>query len=123
MWKSAPFRTKANFEPLFISLQNDIRFFHVPIPALSTVLLTVNLPIWQKYGLTMFHLNNNGSLGSILYSDSHYVRVFPNLERNIRLYTFWFKPISYFGLFRFNEAYDSSFSLTILPKSCTLTAL
>ena len=32
----------------------------------------------------------------------------PIVERNIQLHTFWFKPVSYFGLFSLNEAYGDS---------------
>lgn len=59
-WKLARFSPKANFEPLSIRLQDGIRFFHHPIPALHCANLTAGLPSATKeqYRLTTFRMNN-----------------------------------------------------------------
>lgn len=48
-------------------LQGGIRFFRHPLPAFSTVFLTVDLPChtgqWRKYGLTEFHNRHKDGLG------------------------------------------------------------
>ena len=36
------------------------------------------------------------------------VRAFPKFTEMSNRFTFWFKPISYFGLFSLNEAYGDS---------------
>jgi hypothetical protein len=43
-WKWARFHVEPNFEALFPPLQQDIRFFHPPIPAPPWAFLTVSLP-------------------------------------------------------------------------------
>ncbi|HJA56034.1 MULTISPECIES: hypothetical protein [Bacteroides] len=52
-------------------------------------------------------------LDSSSYADRVYVRVFPFKGENSLLPTFWFKPISAFGLFFRNDTYGSSLLLII----------
>jgi hypothetical protein len=51
-------------QSLSIPLQNGIRFFHVPIPAYLSANLAIDLPFREKYGFTMFYLNNKNGLDS-----------------------------------------------------------
>ena len=45
------------------------------------------------------------------------------MERGNQLHTFWFKPVSYFGLFRLNEVYQRFTYVNHTIKACTLTTL
>ena len=52
----------------------------------------------QRYGLTMFHLNNNSRLDSATTPVVYCPRA-PSKQRGNQPHTFWFKPVSTFGLF------------------------
>ena len=56
----------------------------------------------------MFRVRNNlNSLGSTS-TPAVLCPCIPNEKENIQLRTFWFKPVSYFGLLIPNEAYSGS---------------
>lgn len=70
-----------------------------------------------KYRFTVFRINNmTGGLDSISYAGRFLVRVSPFKGKDNLLRTFWFKPVSAFGLFARNDTYDSSL-LLIMPPS------
>ena len=60
----------------------------------------------REYRLTTFHLNKLCGLGFRLSAGSSYVHVSPLVEGDNRLHTFWFRPISNFGLLSFNGVYQ-----------------
>ena len=51
-----PLSCEVMFQPLSVPLQDGVRFFHIPLPALHSASLTVCLPAvtQEKYGFTMF---------------------------------------------------------------------
>ena len=50
---------------LFVTLHNDIRFFHPPLPAYPTPYLAAQLPPkGQTYGLTLFPIDDRNDLGT-----------------------------------------------------------
>lgn len=79
--------------------------------------LTVCFLHTEKYRFTVFRINNiTSGLDSIYYAGRLLVRVSPFKGKDNLLRTFWFKPLSAFGLFARNDTYDSSL-LLIMPPS------
>jgi len=107
------------FQPLSTPLQSGIRFLRNPLPALPTVHLTAHLlirfPFEQQYGLTAFPICHTTGLGSAFSPIALWRRI-PNHDWNNRLRTFWFKPISSFGL-SILTAFISSSHLLPIPAS------
>jgi len=58
-----PLSWRVIFQLLSIPLQDDVRFFRIPLPALLSVSFTGYLPQGKKYGLTMFYLWDMEGLG------------------------------------------------------------
>src|SRR6516165_4843614 len=46
------------FQPLFIPLQDDLCFFHVPLPPIPSAHLTAASRISEDKGLTVFRVSN-----------------------------------------------------------------
>ena len=62
MDKSAPFRVRANFEPLCTPLQSAVRFLSIPIPSTPFPPLAGSIPCEknkERIGLTKFRIANN----------------------------------------------------------------
>jgi hypothetical protein len=51
-----PLSRRAMSQPVSRPLQTGIRFLRIPLPAPPLALLTVGLPIGQRYGLTLFRM-------------------------------------------------------------------
>jgi hypothetical protein len=112
--KSAPFRARANLEPLCCPLQAAFRFFRTPIPAPPTARLTACLPSIRYTGTKArnrayhvpFHADPHPR-GSIRLAPACFPmalrRRAPTCQESNLPFTFWSKPDSSFGLFVFTE--------------------
>lgn len=101
------------FQPLSRPLQPGVRFLCDPIPAPPTVFLTVHLPKGQRYGLTTFPVCHTTGLGPTFFTGDLGRRRIPSSDGNNRSRTFWFKPVSSFGLAMFTVFISSSHMLPI----------
>jgi hypothetical protein len=52
-------------QSLSISLQDSIRFFRVPLPALLSAHLAGSFPFREKYGFPVFRVSNSCGLGPL----------------------------------------------------------
>ena len=106
---------QVTFKPVSSPLQRSIRFFRFPIPTYPSTFLAIGLTF--SGGIWGFHvppIKQRNRLGPI------YTPVTLMLACRIAFIpttwslTFWFKPISAFGLFRLNGAYDRLLMLPLL---------
>ncbi|WP_416053742.1 hypothetical protein, partial [Escherichia coli] len=94
-------------------LQFGIRFFRPPLPAYFTAFLTVCLPGWANIRAYQVPLNiQMNELGSA-YPPVTLCPCIPKLEGDSQSLTFWFKPVSIFGLSGITMFISSSHMLTI----------
>jgi hypothetical protein len=70
---------------------------------------------WRTIGLTVFRIKDKSRLGSA-FSPTVVSPCVPTYERDSRLYAFWLKPNSAFGLLLITTFISSSHSLTVLPN-------
>jgi len=123
MWKSAHFRVGASClttHPLFIPLQDDLRFFHNPIPALPSAHLTIRFPLRRRStGLPRFTYMPLDGLG--LGTTCSPVESSSAIGEGGNSYTipltFWFKSISIFDLSVLTTFIGSSHLFPIPPYS------
>jgi hypothetical protein len=52
-------------QPLFLPLQEDLRFFRPPLPAALSADLTARFPSREGYGLTKFRLRHTDGVGAL----------------------------------------------------------
>src|SRR6266542_104506 len=100
MWKSAHFRVGASClttHPLFIPLQDDLRFFHNPIPALPSAHLTIRFPLRRRStGLPRFTYMPLDGLGTTCSPVESSSAIGEGGNSYTIPLTFWFKSISIF---------------------------
>lgn len=90
-WRLSPY--PAHYRPAFA-------FSHVPLPAPPSVRLAARLPLaGRRYGLTLFQIENTKGLGSALTPVVINVEVSLTQQGRAGPHTFWFRPVSIFGLF------------------------
>ena len=81
-----------------------LRFFHHPLPALHQPSSRLACPCRRRVGFSVFRINNGGGLGPV-YSPMAKCPRDLTLKQINQPCTFWFKPVSTFGLFLRNEVY------------------
>lgn len=84
------------------------------MPAPLTVFLAVHLPVRQRYGFTRFRL------GFCLFTGGLCAHVLPVREVATGPRTFWFRPVSIFGLLPITVFINSSHVLTLLTSLALL---
>jgi len=106
--------SQVTFKPLSCSLQTSIRFLHSPKPTYLSASLTLCFPYLNGdiWGFHVPLIERKYRLGSI-YTPMVFCLRIRSIQSDIPPYTFWFKPISAFGLFRLYDAYDRLLVLSI----------
>lgn len=106
-------------QPLSAPLQNGLRFFHTPIPAIPSACLTACFPPDEEnYGLTTFRLCDNDRLGlssppTVLFAHDRKATT-----SCAHCFAFWLKPDTCaFSLVLITAFIGHSHMLTILPNS------
>ena len=84
---------------LSVSLQNGLRFVHLLLPASPSACFTTGFPLWESYGFTMFRFYANERVRCLLVRRWLFsLRAGKGEPYAPKPLTFWFKPISIFGL-------------------------
>jgi hypothetical protein len=109
-------------QPLSVRLQNGLRFFQHPLPAIPTAPLAESPASARRdVGFTMFCSNNMNELAPVSRTGSLVRPCVPRPEEATDRVTFWWEPISVFGSGGLNDAIYSSlllglsFSLSLRP--------
>jgi hypothetical protein len=109
-------------QPLSTPLQNGLRFFHTPIPAIPSACLTACFPLDEgNYGLTTFRFCDHNRLGlssppTVLFAHGRKAST-----SCTHCFAFWLKPGTYaFSLVLITAFIRHSRLLTILPNSSPL---
>lgn len=85
------------FQSVFTPLQGDLRFFHIPLPAASTACFTATCRNRQRYGLTLFRMDFRTGRAP-RFRRRHHIHEGLSVRAPAWPRTFWFKPVSIFGL-------------------------
>ncbi len=95
--------SQVTFKPVSHPLQLSIHFFHTPNPTYPSVFLAINLTMYKKYseiyGVSVFHLLNYIRVRIDLLHRWHLCLRIKCIQFDNQPLTFWFKPVSVFGLF------------------------
>ena len=91
------------FQPLSTPLQDGLRFFRVPVPAISSACLAAA----YRDGLTVFCIGNKSGLGLLYPPVALDVHERTRKIASTRHGAFWLKPVSIFGLLPGYDVYQA----------------
>src|SRR2546421_7805353 len=103
--------------PLSTPFQGGLRFFHPPLPAALSASLAGRFPFLEGYGFPVFRAHARSGGGPSFPPGASCSRQEIG-EFLFRLLSFWFRPLSTFGLFLF-PAFSRSSPRLPLPLSAS----
>jgi len=106
-----PFSWGIMFQFLSIPLQNDLRFFRIPLPASLSASFTSHLPHRKRYELTMFCLWDMEGLGSAFSPVVLHLCVASQVAQQLDHFPFWVGAYQHLWLLDCDDVYQQFTSI------------